>query len=199
MADRVAYKHSHLSGYADDLAFVLHNLWEGIVKLITAFDLVNLATTLSLNMPKTVIVPLFTHDPQELQRRLAVLAPRMAEAAIAAAAKYLGLMVGPGAMEVCWHDAAATLRKRTKRIKSLALSFNMSLNYYNCYAASTCSHVLQYRPVDSHLRAAESACLASVTASPMNAMPRDCMANLGLMGIRPKVQPLDTTSLVSRC
>ena len=41
--------------------------------------------------------------------------------------------------------------------------------------------------------------MASVTASPMNAMPRDCMANLGLMGIRPRVQPLDTTSLVSRC
>ena len=93
---------------------------------------------------------------------------------------------------------AGPLRKRTARIKSLALSFHMSLSYYNVYAATTCSHVLQYRPVDSHLRAAESACLASVTASPMNALSRDCLANLGLIGIRPQVQSMDTTSLVAR-
>ena len=57
---RICRSPSTLTAYADDLAFVLVELFEGLQEMCIAFPIISSATQLHLNFHKTIIVPLFS-------------------------------------------------------------------------------------------------------------------------------------------
>ena len=115
----IQYKSSCLAAYADDLGFVLNDLWKGTQKLMEAFILIEKATTLSLNFGKAIIAPLCGYTLANVKERLKACAPTFAAAKIADHAEHLGVLLGPGAWEMAWKGPVAILRARAARIKSL--------------------------------------------------------------------------------
>ena len=196
---RIDYRHTKLSAYADDLAFVLHSIKKGLPLLADALTETGEATRLELNLGKTVVVPLHKTPLQRLRNVIAAIAPHFSEAKLQYVAKYLGIMVGPHGEEEAWVEQIATLRARAVRVKACKLPLNSAIPCYNVYGASTLSHVAQFREPSSELRVAEAGVLATICSAPMNAMPRACLANLRSLGFSSQVATADAMSLAARC
>ena len=70
---------------------------------------------LSLNIPKTVVVPLFPIDLLEFRSLLARAVPEWGGIQVATAAKYLGIFVGPGKGRQSWKGPLAKFLQRASQ------------------------------------------------------------------------------------
>ncbi len=88
--------------YADDLAMVVKegiNSLSGLEAFFTDFEKVS---GLHLNIKKTIIIPLWEYEEQNIKDLVPSHAPRSEEVKISHAAKYLGFYVGPKRGELSW-------------------------------------------------------------------------------------------------
>ena len=199
LASRLDYKSSRLSAYADDLAFALHSLRRCMPILAAAIAEAGLSTMLELNFGKTVVVPLFNGPLNAVKRLLVEVAPCFSEAKVELLAKYLGVLVGPGAKDKAWTQQLLKFRARGHRVRACCLPLPSAIACYNIYAYSVLSHVAQFRASSPELEVAEAGVLATVTASPKNALSRDCLTHLRLLGFKVKVTTARALTIAARC
>ena len=85
------------TAYADDIALVMrssrHN-WAAITGLFSGFALVS---GLSMNLSKTICVPLVLGDIRTMERKLSEMYPFWTGVRVEKQAQYLGYILGPGA------------------------------------------------------------------------------------------------------
>jgi hypothetical protein len=86
-----------ITAFADDIAIVVANLFTMLPGILAIFSKWALASSLCLNSEKSVIIPLWIFDAAMIWRWLRAVAPAFATCSICAAAKYLGILVGPAA------------------------------------------------------------------------------------------------------
>ena len=189
---------SRLTAYADDLAYVLEELFEGLQEMCLAFPIISSATQLHLNFHKTVIVPLFNMTKEHIQQRLQDTAPLFSEACIQAWAKYLGICLGPEGHEHMWVESITKYRQRVLRVKALGQPLEVAVRYYNIYAFSVLQYVAQFSEPSSWANLQVAAGLASATCCPINAMPKKTMRNLKLVGMSCSAADLEISSLAAR-
>ena len=92
-----------------------------------------LISGLSLNIPKTVVVPLFPTDLLEFRSLLARAEPEWRGIQVATAAKYLGIFVGPGKGRQSWEGPLAKYFQRASQWGALGLGLSMTLRAYAIY------------------------------------------------------------------
>ena len=101
---------------------------------------------LHLNLPKTVLVPLWPTTPDALRRTLRDDHPFLASIAIAFAAKYLGVWVGPEGAPQAWQEGVAKYRARPRRWAAGFWGMTLMTRIYNTYVFSVLSFVAQFYP-----------------------------------------------------
>ena len=95
-------KQDILRGFADDLGFVTHNVFNSMKKLKPILDVIARISALHLNVAKCVIVPLWKYQEIAIRDALNDVCPGWHTMKIAEVAKYLGFWIGPGTRNRDW-------------------------------------------------------------------------------------------------
>ena len=138
----------HLSGYADDLAVILGNLWKSAPALALAFSRVADVSGLELNVSKCVLIPLWVRAGGPL-RHLEELVPAWRHFKISLSVKYLGAMIGPDSHQFRWESADRKFHDRLQSISKLGGGHFFTTLFFRIYAATVFSHLMQiFEPRD---------------------------------------------------
>ena len=81
--------------FADDTVMAIQDFWDSADIVFEAFKEFGLASGLYLNMPKTVIVPLWSSPLEKIREDITRRSPCWSSVAVAGSAKYLGFVEGP--------------------------------------------------------------------------------------------------------
>jgi len=105
-----------------------------------------------------------------------------ANCSISDAAKYLGIMIGPGGTRKSWDAPTKKYVSRVQMIRSAANGLCQSLVDYNTYAIPVLMHVAKFEHPPLKTLQAENKALQTLTAGPWNAIPADLMMQLKDIG-----------------
>ena len=133
--------------FADDIAAVITK-WELhgpiLERMFAEFQLIS---NLSLNISKTVCMPLWVNGVDEVASRLHVVTPSWASICIALKGTYLGFVVGPGKGTESWVKPLEKFKQRVARWSQVPGGMQFSAVAYNTFALSTLLYIAQLEPV----------------------------------------------------
>ena len=84
-----------LRAFADDTAMVIKDWWANATAIDSVFEEFGTISGFNLNMPKTVVIPLWPTDFETVRLKLAKRMPVWRHMRVAGWATYLGLATGP--------------------------------------------------------------------------------------------------------
>ena len=172
-----------IRAFADDLAAVVWNMWITLPGLATAFMLIARVSNLNLKIKKTVLVPLWKCDINNLRKLVREHIPAWAGVDIKFAGKYLGFMLGPGAGDLSWSAPSDKWESRVRVIRSFGIGLFGTALQYNSHAISCMGFVSQLEHVPLAMLKKESALLQLLTRGPYNAFSKGALLNLRELGL----------------
>lgn len=160
-----------LFAFADDVAFAVANLWDSLAFLAVMLKALAAASCLHLNARKTVVIPLWRSPNLEaIARRAAAIEPLWRAVLVALVGKYLGIFVGPAAVEASMQHQVREYRLRCRTISLLGGGWSQALHLHRIVAIPVLSYVMQfYRPPDP-ATAIEMPALATLLGTPNQAV-----------------------------
>ena len=186
-----------VNAFADDLCFCMQHMLRHLRLLAVLVLTLTRATNLELNLSKCIFVPWWPAGEEEIMRigaAIAAMCPRWGGAKVANFARYLGVLVGPGA-EAHQFDAVTTkMRHTTRALRNLALPLSDAIRAYNTTVAPCASHLLQFVEPQPRLAAAERWCMQFLARGPWQAMPTALLFQLKQLGFRYEFQSLAAMS-----
>ena len=157
--------------YADDNALLLRNLWVSFGKVLACLKVIGKASALWVNVSKCVCVPLWNCDIGEFQEQMLEVFPQAIGFLVASFAKYLGFLVGPGALSLEWEKVEKGITETSKLVMSLGLPKLHAFQLFNMLAMSKIAFPAQLRrPSDRVLNIVRDAQKAIVAAD-CNGLP----------------------------
>ena len=177
-----------IKAFADDVAIVI-----GCIRRLravhAAFATFGKGTNLHLKPRKCVAVPLaarITHQRiAEVSSRIASVVPEWSDLLVAAAAKYLGVWVGPESVGRVWGDPLGKWWERGTDLASQLLAPSMAVREYNRRAVPTLGYVAQVCAPPVRLRSSEKRMVETLFHTMSNGFPPRMLFNLGRLGIQP--------------
>ena len=123
------FPESTVRAYADDNAMITDNFIHREFAQIS---------NLRLNLPKTVLIPLWPHQPEQLKKTLLRDdMPEWCAAEVASWSRYLGFAVGLGRGTHSWDKALPKFRSRVGMWSSQKLGMHYTAKVYNTFAFSS--------------------------------------------------------------
>ena len=116
-----------LRGYADDLVILMNDFWKSIGTLALQFKFIASISNLCLNIAKCVLVPLWKYNRKHLKDLLTESVPFWSSLDVASYAKYLGVLLGPGAGKLSTEKALNRYSKKCSFISSMKQGLMASL------------------------------------------------------------------------
>ena len=156
-------------GVADDVGIVLDNLFSQVPVVIRVACSWAKASSMHLNLKKCVIVPLFAFLLVDLRDRIDFCIPGAKDFLIASYAKYLGVLIGPGAEDEAWTAALAKYFKAAMSLKSRHPSLMTLTRLYNMEVLPILSWQAQLRKPSKKAYEVESYVLRAITNYPFTA------------------------------
>ena len=130
--------------FADDTAAVVFDYVKTVPVLARLFEEYERISNLSLNIQKTVFIPLWPYSTVENMRTLIrELCPLWGNIKIASKGKYLGFVIGPRADADSWNAPMAKFKKRVHEWKNMKCGMLWNSLYYNMFAVTTLEFVAQ--------------------------------------------------------
>lgn len=175
-------------GFADDVAILVRGM-EELRAVAATFAAFSAATSLQLNIKKTVLVPLRGAEDWDAtaawyRRALAMVATQWSEMAIVASTAYLGQVVGPGATVAAqW---AAAWSKHDSRVAELAAGRgapSAARAHYVSHIRPVLGYAAQTLPPPPDLRHREAVTLQRLWRFPHRAIPPDAIQPMREMGL----------------
>ena len=202
MATILTGEHDALCAFADDLAAALHD-HKQMAELYKIFQTWEEISAMKLKSKKGVIImlgrpPGNPHPKLVLLDYLASSCPKWSQMAIAAAAKYLGFFLGPGAGPLMWKLAYRKYVYRTKKIASAKLPPAVSIDLYNTYAVPVLMYIAQVFPLDPHIIQQEFNLLHNLLHLVGRAMTRNMLQRLDAFAKAPSPLSLLASSYAAR-
>jgi hypothetical protein len=107
---------------------------------------------MKLNLPKTVIIPLWPQDVSAIKNKILVVAPDWAAVEVAGSSIYLGFATGPRKGDSSWQKANLKFENRICLWGSQALGLQYAAMTYNIYAVPVLAYVAQLEepPADTY-------------------------------------------------
>ena len=189
---------SLLSGYADDLALVLYDLFAELPPICALLDKWRLASALALNIGKCVVVPLWRAAIDVVRGRLRGLVPAFADCTISFYAVYLGVALGPAAQHHLWDGASSRCSQAASRVRLADRGLATKFLQFNIYAMSTLAFKLQFHSPTSSLRKLFRHGAQRMLRRPWHALPHDLLLRLPALGFPKGIEDLDRLSLACR-
>ena len=176
-----------VNAFADDLCFCMQSLLRHLRLLLVLVMVLGRATNLELNLSKCIFVPWWTSDEDEIIRigaAINAMCPRWQGAKVASFARYLGVLVGPGAEHHQFDAVAAKMRQVTRSLRNLALPFSDAIRAYNTTVAPCASHLLQFVALQPSMLATERWCMQFLARGPWQAMSTALLFQLKQLGFK---------------
>ena len=132
-----------LGAFADDISVVLRQLMKGLRRLQKMFLELERVAGFSLNITKTVVVPLGDNPLAETQRAISMACPGWAGIPVKGSAVYLGFTMGPDRGTKSWKGPLEKVTTRAEQWSSTALGLQLAAAAYTTYIMSTCTFIAQ--------------------------------------------------------
>ena len=133
---------------------------------------------LRLNLPKTVLIPLWPAVPRQLKRALYDDFPAWANVGISFSAKYLGFYLGPEAGSQGWEQAIGKYSKRCELWCSLRLGMQYDARVYRIFCFSVLGFLWQLEQCPNSVLEAERIALRRFAPGPGNWVTPNDLFNL---------------------
>ena len=158
--------HDLLRAFADDTAMVTSNWWDIAASVQSAFEEFGTISGLILNLPKTVLIPLWPAPLENVKAELARRLPAWAAVEVARWGTYLGFATGPGKQDHSWDKPLLKYQQRIAQWNWSGLGLQYAAVAYNTYAVTTLSYVSQLEAPPETVLAAEQDALRRVAPGP---------------------------------
>ena len=155
-----------LRGYADDIALVVSRIWDVGPRISTVFEVIGRVSQLHLNGKKCVFIPLWHYNAQKVALNLEQYIPHWRNFLIRSFGKYLGFLIGPGAINQEWDCILSKILDAATLIKSLGLPKLQGLFLYQMLGASQVQFVAQLRSPPRGMRRFELGAMRSLIGGP---------------------------------
>ena len=145
--------------FADDTAMVIDDLFKLAPPVHNAFQQFGALSRMTLNIPKTVIVPLWPQPIAEIRDTISRTLPEWHGVDVSTTGRYLGFATGPGKGTSSWSKATRKYEERVGLWASQRLGLQYSAMTYNIFSLSVLSYVSQLEnPSEETLKAEASPC-----------------------------------------
>ena len=149
-----AFPSQMVRAFADDTAMVVDNFHRYSEEIMRLFKEFGDISNLRLNLPKTVIIPLWPTSIKSFRTFLHSDRPEWNNVAISFAAKYLGYLIGPDSYLHNWDAAVAKFRTRVLAWSEVHLGLQYDCRVYRVFMFSLFSFLAQLSvPPDTALQA----------------------------------------------
>lgn len=178
--------------FADDTAMTVTSWSREWRRIFKTFEAYRLVSNLALNMEKTVVIPLWEADIEQLQG-ITRADPASPQIRWERAGKYLGVFIGPGKGESSWAKPARKFQNRLEEWDWSALGLHAALSIYNTYVLSVLLFVAQLERPPASVLALEPLAVRKIAPGPgswCSAADLHHGPDLGLSG---KMRPLGAT------
>ena len=189
---------SLIRAFADDTAMAIQDFWDSADIVFEAFKKFGLASGLYLNIPKTVIVPLWSSPLEEIREDITRRSPCWSIVAVAGSAKYLGFVEGPDEGDKSWDGPCLKYTKRATLWGSQPVGLYYSATAYNTFAMSVLSYVAQLENPPEQITELEEKALRRVAPGPGRAIPSDLWYLQEHFGQTRSVKSVQVTSLAAK-
>ena len=142
--------------------------------ILVTFSEFQAISCLKLNLPKTVLVPLWKSEVGQIRRMLQDMYPNWARVDVSYASRYLGFMLGPEAGETGWNKATCKFEQRCRSWSTLRLGLQYDVRVYKVFCFSVLGFLWQLMPLPSNWDRLEQWALRKFAPGPGNwATPMD--------------------------
>ncbi len=152
--------------FADDTAMFLRSFFSSAGAVMDVFRKFGDVSCLRLNLPKTVVVPLWPGSPDAIRRDIAERLPSWKEVEVSSASRYLGFMTGPGKGDASWDKAMPKYKARATLWGSQALGLQHAAMTYNTFAVPVLSFLVQLEELPPSAASMEAAALRRAAPGP---------------------------------
>ena len=160
--------------FADDIALTLHDFWQHAGLLQKVFEEFGAVSGLHLNLPKTVVIPLWPANFPEVRSVIANNIPAWADVSVDVCGVYLGFATGPGKGNRSWDKPLSKFTSRVKLWDWSALGLFFAAVAYRVFVASVLLFVGQLENPPPDVCIAERQALRRAAPGPGNwATPAD--------------------------
>lgn len=164
---------THLPGcltraFADDTALVATDLTTQGGTIMTIFREFGKISNLTLNLKKTVLVPLWKSTETSIRRWLRDDLPAWASVEISWHARYLGFHIGPEKCQHSWSKAVAEFSSRVTAWASLHIGMHFNARVYRIFCCSVLSFLWQPEDVPDFVLEMEAWALRRLAPGPGN-------------------------------
>jgi exonuclease III len=172
-----------VTAFADDIAIVIGNLFLQLPDIMTIFASWGVVSALVLNPLKTAILPLWHFDGAMIRRWIRHSVPALAGSAVADLAKYLGMLIGPGAADAQWTPVASKVLVRAADASHAGIGIAAKLRHFRLHGTTTVMYKAQFASLSGELRLAYRKAEQRLTGSPWMALPPDLLHSLRALGL----------------
>jgi hypothetical protein len=172
-----------ITAFADDIAIVVANIFLQLPDIMAIFALWGAVSALMLNSTKTAILPLWPFDGAMLRRWLRNSVQALAGCIIGDYAKYLGVLLGPGAANRQWDPVASKVLVRAADACFSGAGVVAKLRHFRLHGTTTVLFKAQFAPLNGTMRQAYRKAEQRLTGSPWMALPPDLLHSLVALGL----------------
>ena len=185
--------------YADDISVVVSSCTATLPALQRHFSTLARISNLSLNIPKTVCIPLWPAPLARARQVIQAACPPWQDIRVSDHGKYLGYFVGPGRSDLAWRAAGEKMLKRSAAWNWPSLGLFYSTTAYNTYVASLAGYVAQLDNYPPWFMDIEAAVLRRAAPGPYRwAMPEDLFRLRDHFGQVANFRDVRTTALAAK-
>ena len=183
---RVLKNDETIAAFADDIAVVVDNFWVSSPVIQSLFKQFHEISGLSLNIAKTVIIPLWPFNGDcNIRALIREFCPEWRDLQVRKQGKYLGFILGPNAAQDGWEKPLAKFERAVKQWATLRLGIAMNVIAFNTFIVPILEYVAQLLIVDEPILDAMGRAMRILAAGPGNWIEMADMENLTAFGFQP--------------
>jgi len=172
---------SLVRAFADDNAMVIRDFPRAGSGVLSVYKEFSKFSGLHVNMPKTVIIPLWASSLDSIRRTLiADSMPEWSQVALSYVGVYLGFAVGPKREGTLWNSALTKFVKKTDLWKAVNIGMQYTARTYNAFTLPIFSYLGQLCEPSDEVYQAELSSLAKLSHGPGNWCTAQDLWYLGL-------------------
>ena len=188
-----------IRAFADDTAMVLRSFFSEAGEVMRIFRRFGAVSGLRLNLPKTVVIPLWRRSTDLVRADIARRVPDWAGVEVSDASRYLGFMTGPGKQHHSWEKAIEKCKDRACLWGSQSLGLQYAAKTYNVFAVSVMSFLAQLEELPPDVHDVEARVLRKVAPGPgFWASPQDLWYLKDCYGQTCNLHRLSTMALAAK-
>ena len=191
--------HEVEAAFADDIAMVVENFWTSALALALIFKEFQEISSLTLNVKKTVMIPLWPfEDKINIRRLVREFCPIWRDLEIACKGKYLGFILGPKASQDGWTEPLAKFESQVNFWATMRLGMAMNIVAFNVYIVPVLEYVAQLLLPDGRVYEAMALAMRRLASGPGNWVDLQDLENLTQYGFQAELRTIGCTAKASK-